>query len=107
MSFKDTVKADLKTTFFNLDEFSEEHQVDKKKMNIIIDSNEEIERGKRSTQVGEGLFLKQVLFYVSEEEFGDLPKIGRQMTLDGQDYIVTDAIDEDGVFFISLEALQS
>ncbi|RDY28652.1 hypothetical protein [Lachnotalea glycerini] len=107
MSFKDIIKNDIQSIFFNPDEFGEEHVVDGKRMMIIIDNNEQIKREKRYHSMGEGLYLKQVLFYVSEAIFGELPKIGRQLILDEKSYIITDAINEDGIFSISLEAVNS
>lgn len=101
------MQQDIKKVFMNPLEFGEEHMVDGKSMNIIIDNLEQVEREKRETKIDEGLFNKQVLFYVSEEEFEKLPKIGRQLELDKQKYHVTDAINEDGIYSISLEAIRS
>lgn len=107
MSFKDVIQSDINQLFINSQEFGEEHLVDGKTMNVMIDNNEQIEREKRETKMGEGLFIKQVLFYVSQEEFGKLPKIGRQMMFDSRKYLVKDAINEDGIYSISLEAIRS
>ena len=38
---------------------------------------------------------------------GRLPAIGRKLQLDNSKYLVTDAIDEGGVFSITLEAVKS
>lgn len=101
------MQQDIKKVFMNPEEFGEEHIVDNEPMNIIIDNMEHIEREKRETRIDEGLFNKQVLFYVSKEKFGKLPKIGRKLELDKQIYLVTDAINEDGIYSISLEATRS
>lgn len=101
------MQKDIEKVFINPLEFGEEHTVDGKIMNIIIDNLEQVEREKRETRIDEGLFNKQVLFYVSEKEFGKLPKIGRQLKLDSHNYIVTDAINEDGIYSVSLEAKRS
>ncbi|OYO76216.1 hypothetical protein CG709_15635 [Lachnotalea glycerini] len=107
MSFKDVIQSDINQLFIHPQEFGEEHLVDGKTMNVIIDNYEQIEREKRGTNIGEGLFTKQALFYVSQEEFGKLPKIGRQMMFDSQKYLVSDALNEDGIYSISLEAIRS
>ena len=49
----------------------------------------------------------QKLFYVAAEAFGRLPPVGRNLSLDGKDYIITDAADESGIYSISLEAVRS
>lgn len=106
-TFKEVLQLDIDQTFMDPDEFGEEHLVDGKMMNIIIDNNEMIDREKRTTKMGEGLFNKQVLFYVSEKTFGNLPKIGRQLLLDKKKYKIMDAINESGIFSISLEVIRS
>ena len=54
-----------------------------------------------------GIYKKQILFYVKAEEFGKLPAVGRALIMDGKRYTITDAVDENGIYSISLEAVQS
>lgn len=108
MNFKELVAQDTKRIFLNPDEFGEEHEVNGNTMLVIVDNNEEIEREKRMSSRADGIFLKQVLFYVSSTTFGDkLPVIGNVMRFDKKSYTVTDAIDEDGIYSISLRAVKS
>lgn len=107
ISFKEVIESDIDELFLNPEEFGEPHTIDCKTMNIILDNMEQLEREKRETRIDEGLFNKQVLFYVSQREFGSLPKIGRLINFDGHDYRVSDAINEDGIYSISLEAIES
>lgn len=107
MTFKDIIKHDVERTFLNEDEFAEKHIVDGKEMTIIIDNNELLEREKKEKQIDNGIFKKQVLFYVSACEFGRLPRIGRLLELDGKKYIVTDAIREGAMYSILLEMNKS
>lgn len=106
MGFKDIVAKDI-GVFLNPDEFGEEHEIDGKAIMVIVDNNEQIEREKRVTSNAEGVYLKEVLFYVSQEALGNLPVVGRVMRFDKKSYIVTDAIDEDGIYSISLRAVKS
>ena len=78
-------------------------------MTVIIDGFEVVERSKKQSEKGriDGIYQKQVLLYVSRKEMGNLPAIGRQLQLDGSKYLVTDAIDEGGVFSITLGAVRS
>ena len=43
------------------------------------------------------------MIYVKASEFGNLPAVGRSLNFDGKIYIVTSAIDEDGIYSIELE----
>lgn len=106
-TFKDIVREDVEKVFLNESEFADEHIVDGKKIPIIIDNNEMLEREKRYKALDEGVAQKQVLFYVSALKFGRLPAIGRLLELDGKTYKVVDAIREGAMYSISLEANKS
>lgn len=104
MSFKDIIASDIHQTFLNTEEFSDMHTVNGKEMAVQIDSNEQIEREKRFAQNMDGLYLNQRLIYVAASDYGPLPKQGSIINLDGRTYRVADAIDEYGVYSITLEA---
>lgn len=104
MTFKDIVKQDVHETFLNIDEFSDIHTVNGKEMPVQIDSNEQIEREKRINQNVDGIYKNQKLIYVSAADFGPMPKQGSLLKLDNRTYRVADAIHEDGVYSITLEA---
>ena len=77
MNFKDILQEDNETTFMNPEEYGERHIVNGRSMNIIID------------------------------DFGLLPPVGHILVLDQDKYVITDAINEDGIYSISLEAQKS
>ena len=108
MSFKELVEQDNRTVFMNLDEFADIHVINGKEMPCIIDNNEMVDREKRyqykRSLYADGVYLKEVLLYVKAEDFGSLPAVGRSLTLDKKSYIISDAIDEGGIYSISLEA---
>lgn len=108
MSFKELVDQDNRTVFMNLDEFADTHVINGKEIQCIIDNNEMIDREKRyqykRSLYADGVYLKEVLLYVKAEDFGPLPAVGRALTLDKKSYIISDAIDEGGIYSISLEA---
>lgn len=106
-AFKDLLRADIDNVFMNTDEFAAEHTVNGKKMPVSVDNNELIDRAKKAKSNMDGLYVKSTLIYVKAKDFGPLPKVGAALTLDGNTYRVTDAMNEDGLFSIHLEANRS
>lgn len=109
MGFKDIIKNDIQNTFLDLEEFGEPHLVGSREMTILIDDNEMIEREKRMPvrEEKDGIYRRQLLFYVAAAVFGPLPPPGRTIMLDGKLYLITDAVNEAGLYSISLEATRA
>lgn len=107
MTFKECIRSDVTDVFLNLDEFAVEHTINGRKMPAIVDNNELIEREKKAKSDMDGVNVKQTLIYVRARDFGGLPPVGYMIILDGMRYIVTDAINEDGVYSITVEANRS
>ncbi|MFR3250607.1 MAG: hypothetical protein ACLTQL_05820 [Eisenbergiella sp.] len=107
MTFKDVVKNDIRNVFLNLEEFGEMHLLNGQKIMAIIDENELTEREKRIRRNEGELHKKQLLLYVAAEDFGPLPFPNRILEVDGINYTITDAENEDGIYSISLEAVKS
>lgn len=104
MTFKQLMRQDVKKVFLNPEEFGEEHIVNGKRMLIMIDDNELTEREKRMKSNMDGIYKKQTLIYVSALDYGPLPGIGKPVKIDGVTFIVTDSINEGGVYSLHLEA---
>lgn len=108
ISFKELIAKDNETVFMNQDEFAETHNINGKDMLCTIDNNELIDREKRyqykKSLYADGIYLKQLLIFVRAEDFGPLPAIGRSVTFDKKSYIIADAINEDGIYSLCLEA---
>ena len=103
--FKDIVRADASRIFLNPEEFGETHIINGKEYKIVLEVERRITKGAFAYR--EGNYRVQKLFYVAAEAFGRLPPVGRNLSLDGKDYIITDAADESGIYSISLEAVRS
>lgn len=104
MTFKEIIADDVHRTFLNVEEFSDMHTVNGKEMPVQIDTNEQIEREKRMSQNVDGVYTNQKLIYVASSDFGPMPKQGSILNLDGKIYRVADAVDEYGVYSITIEA---
>lgn len=107
MTFKDTIRQDIRTVFLNFEEFGELHMIFDQEMLIIIDENELTEREKRIRRNEGELYKKQLLFYIAAEDFGPLPSPGNVLELDRKRYVIIEAENEDGIYSISLEAVKS
>lgn len=107
MTFKEIIRADISDVFLNIDEFAVEHVINGRSMPALVDNNELIEREKKAKSDMDGVNVKTTLIYVRARNFGALPPVGYHLTLDSMSYIVLDAINEDGVYSITLEANRS
>lgn len=107
MNFKDIIASDVHNVFLNEEEFSDAHMINGVSMPCQEDSNEQIEREKRMNQNMDGLYTNQKLIYVAASDYGPLPKQGTLVTYDGRKYRIADAVSEDGVYSITLEANRS
>ena len=108
MNFKEQVATDNKKVFINPQEFSDKHIINGKKMLCIIDNDGLAERRKknrnRSSFYTEKISIKEFLIYVKAEDFGILPYIGRQIIFDNDQYTITEAVNEDGIYCLTMEA---
>lgn len=104
MNFKDIIASDVHDAFMNAEEFSETHTINGVEMPVQVDSNEQIEREKRFNQHMDGIYKNQKLIYVSATDYGPMPKQGTLIKFDGRPYKVADAISEDGIYSLTLEA---
>lgn len=107
--FKDIAFQDISNVFFNFEEFAEEHEVNGKKMMIIVDSMEAERRTRKQLEKLriDGISVNVILIYVARKDFGQAPAQGRRLMLDGRPYVVEDVIDEGGVLSIELRAFVS
>ena len=55
----------------------------------------------------DGIYARQILFYVSADDFGPMPSQGGLITIDKNRYTVVDATDEAGMYAITVEASRS
>lgn len=107
--FKDILAADITGVFLNGQEFADIHTIDGTEMTVMVDENELLERDK-SKIIGvqqDGTFTSRRLIYVSREEYGPRPKIGKPLVFDGRPYRVQDCAEEYGILAITLEAVRS
>ena len=108
MTFKEAIRSDISSVFMNIDEFAALHTLNGKQIPVLVDNNELIERSKKMKSDMDGVNVKTTLIFIKARDYGGgLPPVGYAITLDGASYRVTDAMNEDGVYSIHLEANRS
>lgn len=108
MTFKEAIRSDISSVFMNIDEFAALHTLNGKQIPVLVDNNELIERSKKMKSDMDGVNVKTTLIFVKARDYGGgVPPVGYAITLDGASYRVTDAMNEDGVYSIHLEANRS
>jgi len=105
-TFKDFLQQDVSNVFFNIDEMSDEHELEGRTLNIIVDeSNLEGMRGygKDQLSASQELYVHFITIFVKISDFY-VPKVGSQLRLDNQYYYVEESYDESGIVKIVLSA---
>ena len=110
--FKDMVARDVKNVFLNADEFGETHVVNGRRMTVVLSGAEHTENAQRDgdsrTRYGKSAtYSRQIVMHVASEDFGKLPAQGDDVVLDRMHYQVADAVDQQGMFRITLDQAQS
>jgi len=98
MTFKEQLKADLQQTFFNTEEFGEEHIWDGQEIKAIVDSDDLI--AKYSSEFEKGSSLVMAPAY----EFRKKPQTNAAIIFDGNYYVIDEIKEEAGMYAIFLNA---
>lgn len=109
LTFKELLAAEISNVFLNLNEFAEIRLINGKKMAVMVDDNELLERDK-ATALGAqlaGTYKARRLIYVSKEEFGPRPAQDALLTMGTKEYRVKSCTEETGILAIELEAVRS
>lgn len=103
-AFKDAVRKDVQTTFLNLDEFADYHEINGEQVTCVIDKDV---TGEAPTAKGnvtiEGVFVNSVTVYVAENALRARPVEGERLEVDGSLHIVRSVSDEAGMWVIVAE----
>lgn len=108
MKFKEMLCDDVSDVFLNTDEFAEFHTVNgKEDVRIVTDDYELLNREKYRKEVkDDGTSLNRGIIYVKASDIGRLPKTGHQMTIDGMHFRVEHAINETGIYAVTIRAVR-
>lgn len=109
MNFKDTLEKDLSNVFFNIEEMSDEHELDGETLNLVVDeSNLESMKGygKDQLSASQEVFLHFKTIFVKSSDFY-VPKVGSNLNLDNKEYYVEESGEEMGIIRIVISANES
>jgi hypothetical protein len=106
MSLKDQIQSDL-STFLNLDEFAESHDIDGRQVLAVVDSDILKIRSDRRSERYDGVYKGEVAVFVRAADLPSRPVYGQHMRLDGKLYLVAECTENCGMLEIVLEANES
>lgn len=101
-SFKEQMEKDFDRTFFNLDEFGEIHDIDGKKIPVVVDNETLVQLNLGKTADSDGIFQDNWMFFVQKKHLEDAPVIGQIMEFDGETYQVGNVLEDFGGYTIIL-----
>lgn len=103
MNFKELLKEDL-NVFINPDEFGEDHIIDNKIVNIIVDNETLKDRNRKEY---DGIVQAEILYFAKKENLLKEPIPESVQMFDGIPYIIFDAKLDEGVYEVILQANKS
>lgn len=109
-SFKEFAESDLDSVFFNEDEFADEHELDGEKLSLVIVENnfDSVSQGFSRNQLNatQEVFQQLKTIYVKSKDYY-VPKVDSTITLDGFEYYVEEAREEQGIIRIVVSSNES
>lgn len=100
-TFKDYLQSDL-STFFNGDELAATHTINDSEL-VIVQDDEKLSEAIKF----EGLSADSIVYHVPASAYGKLPKINEFQSFDGKPMLVVGAINNEGVYQITLTGYSS
>lgn len=103
MSFKEQLERDFDNIFFNLNEFAELHDIDGKKIPIVVDNETLLQMNLGKTADSDGIFQDNKMFFVQKKNLNYEPVIDQIMEFDGESYQVENVLEDLGGYTIILK----
>lgn len=107
MNFKAQVERDIKTVFHNSDEHADvvvfHYDGKRYKAPVIMDYTGAVERTKRFNDYGQGIFLVDVVMYVSFEDIKVIPRKDRTIEIGDDVFTIKKVEHEAGEIVLHLE----
>lgn len=97
MNFKEQLQSDIEEVFLNLDEFAEIHNIEGKKIPVVMDTDQM----DKNVQIL-GLIEADMLIMGKENDFPANLEPGRMLNVDGREMIVANVSRKQGIVEVAL-----
>ncbi len=97
MNFKEQLQRDIEEVFLNLDEFAEIHNIEGKKIPVVMDTDQM----DKNVQIL-GLIEADMLIMGKENDFPANLEPGRMLNVDGREMIVANVSRKQGIVEVAL-----
>lgn len=101
-SFQEQLQKDFDSTFFNLNEFAEIHDIDGDKIPVVVDNDTLLQLNLGKTADSDGIFQDNKMFFVQKKYMQNQPVIDQIMEFDGELYQVGNVLEDFGGYTIIL-----
>lgn len=106
-NFKEMLDMDLKTTFYNTEEFAQVKRIKYdgivKDIPVIFDSEETKNRNGIGADHAEGIYGKFVVVRIQLSDLGKAPRRGARFWIENELYKIANVLDEYNELIIDLE----
>lgn len=99
MNFKEQLAHDTETIFFNMNEFAENHTIDGKIVNCIVDNDRLNERSKKEF---DGIYVGELLIFVKKTDLVRELSQGMPLMVDKKQMYIFSVREDYGVYEIIL-----
>ncbi len=99
-SFKEQIADDLGSVFLNLTEFAEQHRIEGKTIDVVIDNDQMVKM--KNGQIL-GMVEADVLLYGRSSDFAREPSPGSLFNLDGKELMVVASGSDMGLTEVALK----
>ena len=106
-SFKDQLEKDFDSTFFNVNEFAELHNIDGKEVPVVVDNDTLLALNLGKNADSDGIFEDAKLFFILKKYLDSEPVIGQIMDFDGESYPIGNILEDFGGYTIILRGNES
>ena len=120
-SFKDQLEKDFDSTFFNMNEFAELHNIDGKEVQVlnwmkaqsyirkdrIVDNDTLLALNLGKNADSDGIFEDAKLFFILKKYLDSEPVIGQIIDFDGESYPIGNILEDFGGYTIILRGNES
>lgn len=109
-TFKEAVRNDLKTVFFNVGEFAEMCKIDYDGVEysapVVIDRNILQDRKQSASDHEAELARREVMIYIMSESLPVTPQKNHYISINGQEYVIVENSENNGLHELVCEVFE-